>query len=647
MLELISVEIDGFLSHGKTGLIPLNQPGITSIQGAMGAGKSAIYEAVSYLLRDETVRTVRLVDDLINKVVQDGYDIALNYRVDADLYRVQEVRGRKGKGLFFWKNGDPIQGAKTSDVRKRIAESLGMSSDDFGAIAFMGQNQFQRLVYGKSTERANEIIRIYGLNQYDQALKNCGKDVEKSVAERKLLTIALDSAVLDQKRLEDQFNAGDTTAPSDDAQFLGLQKEIDDVEEALKKLRPKEGKAREDLGKAKALREKHALLLGIQKEIATIQTDLNGMAESKHSSETLQNGLDTIKEKLANVSAAISQAKVRLKSVQDLGEKCPINCEVCPVGIPAQYKNSQVTECTGIIEAKSDEFDTLVAKVDYLKRLLTEVTTRSKLQEKLKDKTYNLSMLGDVGDVPDLSEKEQLVQKYGDLITRGTTKLRSLNGSLTQLKEAQAAYRKSQEYKIKIGELVEEKRKALRKSQEAIDVHDIEHQYLVTALNILKKAKAYKIDYVLNLLNEHVQENLDRISDGVLQTSFSSQREDSTGKKLLESIDIYVSDSYKKIPFELASGGQQAQLSLAVLSAVFETARKVTNKAVSSLWLDEVFGPISSDALDRVFESLIDLSERIGVSSIKVISHRDLDSRFIDHRWDVKLENGITHVELN
>lgn len=650
MLDLISVEIDGFLSHGKTGLLPLNQPGITYIQGATGSGKSTIFEVVSYLLRDETIRTVRLVDDLMNKVTQEGFDIALNYMVDSDSYRVQEIRGRKGHGLFFWKNGEPISGKKTSDVRKKITESLGMSPDDVSAISFMGQNQFQRLLYGKSTERANEIIRIYGLNQYDQALKDCGKDIEKSVNARKTLVGLLDVITIDLRSLEEQFKNEVVAVPVDEEKISSVQKEIDVVDTALQELRAQEGTAREDLGKAKALREKYALLSSLRKEIEIIQNDLKLMAIIKHSPERLQQGLDAIREKLANVSAAISQAKERLKSVQELGEKCPINCAVCPVGIPKQYKQVQIAECMAIIkgkDGKQDEFDKFVARVGYLKQLLEAANTRSKLQEKLKAKMDNLAKLGDIEAVPDLIEKEQLVKKYADLITRGTAKFRSLHSSLMQLKEAQSAYMKGQEYQGKLRELVAEKQKTFCTVQESIIAHDLEHQYLVTVLNILKKAKAYKIDYVLNLLNERLQVNLDYISDGVYQAYFSSQREDATGKRLLESIDIYVSDSFKKIPFELASGGQQVQVSLAVLSAVFETARLVTAKAISSLWLDEVFGPISGDTLDRVFEALISLSERIGVSSIKVMSHRDLDSRFIDHTWDVTMENGITRVELH
>lgn len=651
MLGLTSVEIDGFLSHGNTGLIPLDQPGITSIQGATGDGKSTIFEVVFYLLTGETFRTVRLVADLANKVTNNGYDIALNYYVDKDTYRVREIRGRKGndnelEGLYFWQNGEPIKTKKTSDLRKKILDSLKMTPNDICAISFMGQAQFHRLVYGKSTERANEIIRIYGLDQYDQALKDCGKDIEVSSDMRKALVAKLAIANVELVSLEYQLKIDDGIVVIDEGQFINLQKDIADVERALTTIRPKEGKAREDLGKVKALKEKYQLFLDIQNEIQSIRQDLNGMVDVTQSPEDLRKGLDAVRDNLAQVASTISQAKERLKSVKDLGEKCPITCDVCPVGVPDKYKNMQVAACRNVIDSKHGMLASLTAEVTELQRVIVISTTKSKLQEKLKDKTNTLQKLGDIVDIPDLSEKEQLAKKFEELVTRGTTKLKLLNDSLVQIKEKKSAYLKAQEYRERARCMMDEKNHELLAIQISLDTHDHDHQYLVTALNILKKAKAYKIDYIINLLNERVQSNLDYISDGAYQASFSSQRKDATGKKLLDSIDIVVSDSFKEIPFEMASGGQQAQVCLAVLPAIFETARMVTNKSMSSLWLDEVFGPISSDTLDRVFESLIALSERIGVSSIKVISHRNLDSRFIDYTWNVTLENGVTRLDM-
>jgi len=157
----------------------------------------------------------------------------------------------------------------------------------------------------------------------------------------------------------------------------------------------------------------------------------------------------------------------------------------------------------------------------------------------------------------------------------------------------------------------------------------------------------HKIDYVLELLNTTIQKNLDFISGGLYQAQFTSQKMDSKGKRLLDSIELNFADQYKAIPIELASGGQRAQVSVSVICSVFEVARKLTSKSVSSLWLDEVLGPVSEDVIDRVFEALLKLSAKLGADSIKMVSHRSLDERLFDHVWTTSLVGGITQIELN
>ena len=647
MLHLISVSIDGFLSHGNIGTLPLDEPGITHIRGATGHGKSTIFEVVYYLLMGETIRETRQVATLANSVLQNGYDIALDYQVDANRYTVQEIRGRPGAGLFFWKNGDPVLDMKdTRELRLKILASLGMTPDDFCALAFVGQNQFYTLVYGKSGDRSKEIIRIFGLNQYDQALKDCGADVKESVDQRALLITKIDEIKVELNNLEEQFQTAQPIQTVVDDTLLAARRiELVKVEAAIAQVRSKYDLAVAEVGKAKALREKCDLALGIQREIEDLKSKLAGLGPADQSIAELQKAYDSAKDRLSEALAEVKQAQGQLTSVQKLNDRCPINREVCPINVPIEYKSVQIKRYTGLITTGKEGVAASQQKAQQAENQLESAKRKNTIQTKLLERKKDLENLGEVSTFGSAGQEAE-AERLKELLARGEKKQKKLNDQIAELREAKAAQLKEQEYRQRMEKVLADKRKGLTKYQANLADHDLEHQYLVATLNVLKKAKAYKIDYVINRLNIQLGKNLDYISDGMFQARFASQRKDSTGKKLIDDIELMFSDSYKEIPIELASPGQQAYVCLAMIPTVFETARGITDKAVSSLWLDEVLGPISDDLLDRSFELLVELIRGLGVQSVKIITHRAIDSRFFDHTWDVKMENGVSKVDL-
>jgi DNA repair exonuclease SbcCD ATPase subunit len=158
--------------------------------------------------------------------------------------------------------------------------------------------------------------------------------------------------------------------------------------------------------------------------------------------------------------------------------------------------------------------------------------------------------------------------------------------------------------------------------------------------------KMYNIDLVLQLLNSHLKEILEKISNEEYKAEFISQRTGSDKKKKLDKIGILVYDSYKVLPIEVCSGGQATEVGLAVLLSTWKTANSISQKGVASLWLDEVFGPLNEEIINRIFDSVVEIANELGATSIYIISHRDLDSRLFDYFWDLEREDGITNTKI-
>ena len=68
MITLKKLTLNRWLSYDHAEF-DLSEDGVTLIKGQSGCGKSAICEAISYLLFGELIRKKTSVDDLSNKII--------------------------------------------------------------------------------------------------------------------------------------------------------------------------------------------------------------------------------------------------------------------------------------------------------------------------------------------------------------------------------------------------------------------------------------------------------------------------------------------------------------------------------------------------------------------------------------------------
>jgi len=167
-------------------------------------------------------------------------------------------------------------------------------------------------------------------------------------------------------------------------------------------------------------------------------------------------------------------------------------------------------------------------------------------------------------------------------------------------------------------------------------------RYLAAAVSIFKKAKLYKVDTILDLLNINIKDQLEKMSSPY-KAVFVSQKMDSRGKKALDQLSIDVYNGYVWVPLELISGGQEDQIGVAILLSIFKTAHDMSGKSINCLFLDEPFGQVSSTKINGIVKSVFSLAKDLGASSIKMVTHRtDFDEQLVDHILEVTSEDGIS-----
>lgn len=645
MIDLKHLSLDGWMSY-DTAEIDLSAEGITRIQGAIGSGKSAVLEAIFYLLFGKTLRGKDSVNSLINKILQGGYDISLQLEIDGVAYTVQEIRDRPKKGLYFTSNGTDLRGKTDPDTRKKIIELLGISHSDFAAMAFLGQNQSQQLLSGTPGERARTLTDVFGLQRYDNAIAECKKDYDESLVDLASLEEKLKQYEEEFISLEDSLASDYEDINEDDYIELSdaIEEKISDIELKLTKINKLADKVKAHIYKFEAEEQQRNTAKKVKSEIRKIEKELRGLPDPKDR-RTLEKNLSRLQGKITVINNKIDEANRAIKDAEKLTNICPVISEKCPVDVPKKHSALIIENCKSDKTKLQEEASVHAKNIQQCSSDLHDSRYYESLKDKLESKKEHLVDL----DIPDanidVGDSQQKLEKYNRSISKGKTKLRSLLDEKSEIQSKLAVSKSQRELVSKLEKAINDKEQAIQILTAQVKRKRKESTYLYAALLVFNKIKMYKIDLVLELLNKHIDEILDNISNGEYKAEFLSQKTSVSTKKTLDKINIIVYDSNKALPVELCSGGQKTEVGLAILLATWKTANSISNKGVTSLWLDEVFGPLHEDIINNVFNSVVDVVSELGTTSIKIITHRDLDERLFDHFWYISIKDGITTIE--
>jgi DNA repair exonuclease SbcCD ATPase subunit len=646
MIDLQKLTLDGWMSYDKE-TFKLNSPGITRIHGEVGSGKSAILEAIFYLLFGKTLRDKETIDNFVNKVLDSGYDIKLWFTLDGIPYAIREVRGRAKRGLYFYKHDKDLRGKSDPETRKIILNTLGMTSDDFRSIAFLGQRQTQFLVEGKPAERARAIVDIFALNKYDELITLCDMDLKLAIEEKKELATNFERYSQELENLENSLLDDDDDEDIDPGDLDKLENKISDIATKILKIRKLSEHVQNIITKATTLDAQRQRVRNLSIEIKKLKAERKKYNKPDSDLTETEDLLEDLQQEHAEATHTLKQAKKEIENAKAMTNTCPINSEDCPANIPLDNKESIITKFTKRAKKARKEEKTIDDEIKKAKKTKNLIKAYEAIETAIKNKKDAISELQDTElEKVNIKEEKKKLKKYKSGIEKGSEKLDELVNDRTELKAALAVSQEKKSTKEKINEALAEKEEAVSDLKEQVSNKSIEAQYLAGALAVFKKMKMYKIDLVLQLLNTHLKEILEKISNEEYKAEFISQRTGSDKKKKLDKIGILVYDSYKVLPIEVCSGGQATEVGLAVLLSTWKTANSISQKGVSSLWLDEVFGPLNEEIINRIFDSVVEIANDLGATSINIISHRDLDSRLFDYFWDLEREDGITNVKI-
>ncbi len=158
----------------------LNGRNIFVITGTTGAGKTTIFDAISYALYGEASGESRENDSLRSHFADENTEtfVELEFELKGDIYRIRrspkqpkkKVRGngfteKDSEAILDLPNGKRITGI--SNVNDKITQILGINKAQFKQIVMLPQGEFKKLLLASSVEREDIFRKIFNTYNFE------------------------------------------------------------------------------------------------------------------------------------------------------------------------------------------------------------------------------------------------------------------------------------------------------------------------------------------------------------------------------------------------------------------------------------------------------------------------------------------------
>lgn len=313
-MKPLHLTISAFGSYAGKIEIPLEdfgEGGLYLITGDTGAGKTTIFDAITFALYGEpsgkTRQNIMLRSDYAKP--QDKTEVTLTFRYRGEIYTVQRnpqyTRPKqRGEGdtteaanaALTYPDGRVLTGAR--QVTEAITTLIGIDRAQFAQIVMIAQGDFLQLLLSDTKERAGIFRRIFATEAYQKfqlQLKDRAKqakwqydDLKKGAVQYIAQIVCQPGEALYDRREQAEAHTLDQLLPvleasveADKAQESALTKALEQAGQELEALRVQVEQAEQDAARRKQAEESAAAL----HELEQAQTGWNAALQIEQTRE--------------------------------------------------------------------------------------------------------------------------------------------------------------------------------------------------------------------------------------------------------------------------------------------------------------------------------------------------------------------------
>ena len=577
-----------------------------------GAGKSTIFNAISYALTGETLQGLK--SNLANIVFNDGCYVELEFEVNNHKYKLIRSKDDKtyGTDLKIYIDGEDKSGKGIRESSALLLQYLpDLTGELLGSTVLIGQGMPTKFTANSPSGRKEVLEHLSQSDFMIQDLKNrIAKRIselanETRVVEDKILELTTQNNIYNTQlnTSKEEFNNKFNVPVEFDVQLKNLNEEkitlVNKVEEYKKSLQSID------------VDELNKKLFDLTKE----KNDLISKFSQEHNIAT-----EEFNQKLMLIntrSCSLDQEITKLKNIKDI-------CPTCGQKIPNVIKQ----------DTSRQEQELKELKESYNRVLQEKTEDSNEYQEVLKkvdDKfDANIQKLSQ-----EIALKNQEIRTINSNITTLQSNLEQINTQINNVTNTKNSYEENKQRVLNTINSLTEKLETIKNTRETEDKKKTsleEHNDIVSKMNTIIKRdfRGFLLKNVIDYINTKVKEYASQIF-GCDEVAFE-----------LDGNDINISFCGKD--YENLSGGEKQRLDLVIQFAIRNFLVNYLQFSSNILVLDEITDALDSESCDRVMNFIT--NELKDIESVFIISHHDelelpVDSQIVIEKSELGVSNVI------
>ncbi len=379
----------------------LGDSGLYLITGDTGAGKTTIFDAITYALYGEASGSDRKVQMLRSKYAEPETltSVELDFIYGGKKYSIQrnpeytrpKSRGEgttveKASARFTYPDGRSVDRVK--DVNDAVVDILGLTREQFAQIAMIAQGDFRRMLISSTEERKAIFTKLFHTEAYarlQQRLKDDSNSLEREYDEVKRQIAQFVQGILcpDDENMKLRLEAAKEGRLTLEDTIILLSEMIEADENEQDKnnqyqqnLAERRDRAKKLIDQAEAWENSEKSLREAEEGLKTKRPGLNAAKEAFENAKKLQPEIDQLKAEIAVKSSDIEEYKRR----ENLSNRLVL------VKAQAKNKEESINRWKTELEAKQSERADKSEKVQSLLSLDSKKVALESEGEVLSDR---------------------------------------------------------------------------------------------------------------------------------------------------------------------------------------------------------------------------------------------------------------------
>lgn len=369
----------------------LGKSGIYLITGDTGAGKTTVFDAISYALYGEASGNYRENTTLRSKYASADTPtfVELEFEYNNEIYKINRNPeyprpNKRGEGFtkqsanaeLVMPDGSVI--TKIKEVSAKVEEIIGINKNQFSQIAMIAQGDFRKLLNCETNERSKIFRKIFKTEPYHNIeiklsslfneLKR-NREKEKSGIEQYInqlkcnendtLSLELERAKSGDVLIEDVIKLAGEIINKDMLEYTKTQKNIESINEEIEKINSNIKLYENQEATKKAYAEASA-------KLEELKTKRNDCEKAYKSAEAQRERLDDLTRKINLINSKMPKYD-ELKSLENI-----IN-----------ERTQSFEKSNNLLKLKQQEITLLEKEIDEKSKALEEVKGADLLVQKL------------------------------------------------------------------------------------------------------------------------------------------------------------------------------------------------------------------------------------------------------------------------